>query len=96
MGRTIVQKDGGKIMPEVKSEEKVTAGKVDNIQRELFKLLGKPPKLYKVKAHPIMKDTYRVNVWCGEAGYELITHSYFMTFQDGLIVKSNPEVKKLY
>lgn len=97
MGKlTTVQKDGGKKMPEQKNEEKVTTAKADAIQKELLNILGRPPKFQRVKVHPIMANTYRVNVWCGEENHELIVHSYFMKFVDGSIVESNPKVIKVY
>ena len=64
-------------------------------------LLGKPPHYFGTTVTNVFEDKWRVNVWTQHWSSVRVTpvnnisHSYFLTIQNGEIVHSNPPIIKL-
>jgi len=64
-------------------------------------LLGKPVHYFGTTVRNIFEDKWRVNVWTQQWGSDkttptnTITHSFFITIQNGEITHSNPPIIQL-
>jgi hypothetical protein len=60
--------------------------------------LGRPGGLQRVQVRRLWADYYRVNVFVGlDAASARVAHSYFLAADgDGNIVRSTPEITRLY
>ena len=70
----------------------------DVIRRQVVRSLGTPPDLLRVQVRPVGTDRYRANVLVGkDVGSARVSDSFFLcTDDDGHIVRSSPEIKRLY
>jgi hypothetical protein len=68
------------------------------IRRQVFRSLGFPPGLVRLKVHPLGDDHYRVNVHVGcKAASSRIADSFFLTADEGgNILSSSPRIVRAY
>ncbi|WP_406698178.1 hypothetical protein V5E97_04920 [Singulisphaera sp. Ch08] len=71
---------------------------LDLIRKQVVRSLGSPADLLAVHVRPLWDDRYRVNVVVGkEYTSSKIIQSYFLAADsDGNIIRSSPEVTRLY
>ncbi|AGA24614.1 hypothetical protein [Singulisphaera acidiphila] len=77
----------------------VTQGRLqDLIRKQVVRSLGSPADLLAIHVRPLWDDRYRVNVVVGkEYTSSKIIQSYFLAADsDGNIIRSSPEVTRLY
>jgi hypothetical protein len=70
----------------------------DLIRKQVVGSLGSPDDLLKMQVSPIGEDRYRVNVFVGkDATSGRIADSFFLTTdKEGKILRSTPEIVRLY
>ena len=70
------------------------------VEQVLSKMNGKPENFYKVKAHNVFDNNWRVDIWCSRDTEDetltqriLIDYSYFIKADDtGKILNSDPSI----
>lgn len=69
----------------------------DSIARQVMSTLGAPAEFLRVKVRVLWPDHYRVNILTGTSdAFAKVAHSYFLVARDGVIVDSNPTLRREY
>ena len=93
-----VQKPKPKTKPETQES---TYERDQAVVGMVLDLLGKPAHYFGTTVTNVFEDKWRVNVWSQHwssvrvTPVNKISHSYFLTIQNGEIVHSNPPIIKL-
>ena len=93
-----VQKPKAKATPKAK---KSTFERDQKVVGMVLDLLGKPAHYFGTTVTNVFEDKWRVNVWTQHwssvrvTPVNKISHSFFLTIQNGEIVNSNPPIIKL-
>ena len=76
----------------------VSGSLTDLIRRQVVRTLGSPANLLGVYVRPLWDDRYRVNVVVGQdITSSRVANSYFLVADgDGNILRSSPEIARLY
>src|SRR4051812_17219774 len=76
----------------------VTSPLTDLIRRQVVRTLGSPVDLLGVHVRPLWDDRYRVNVVVGkDITSSKVVNSFFLVADgDGNILRSSPEIARLY
>ena len=82
-----------------KNEPKVESKEADLspvVGAALLEAIGKPSNFHKMIVKHVFADNYRVNIWCevkkNDFDTKELSKSYFVTFVEGKITKSTPQI----
>lgn len=73
-----------------------------SIEDQILEIIGRPENKYQMVCKNVYDNYWRVNLYIyfsspdSVVDKKSLNHSFFVTFEDGVVVHSSPALKKLY